>query len=100
MAETVELSHWLRNFVVATERDCQARWCARNPGEMFRCYFCGHHFVVGDEFRAIFTNYQGQAPGNPFTCRVCFERFGREDGLRQRWKEMNEELRRRFWWKF
>lgn len=57
----------LHDFEVATKEHCNARWSCGRPGERFRCYFCGHKFVVGDEFRMVFTNDIKGAGGNPLT---------------------------------
>lgn len=39
----------------------------------FECQFCGHQFVVGDTFAALYTNYKGQRSGNPIICEKCIK---------------------------
>lgn len=39
---------------VATEAECNARWNGLARGIGFRCYLCGHKFVVGDGWRWIY----------------------------------------------
>lgn len=56
---------------VATEDHCKTRWCARKPGEMFRCFKCGHKFTPGETVRWVFTNNIPGAGGNPFVCADC-----------------------------
>jgi hypothetical protein len=83
----------------ATERDVQARWGGARPGERFRCYLCGHKFIVGDLWRYVYANGGGEARapavghGNFMTCAAC-------DGLDvlERWGRACEEADRRFWW--
>lgn len=54
---------WLRDFVVVTPEQRKLPWSGGKDGKWFRCYFCGHKFIAGDEFRAIFTNDGGtEAP--------------------------------------
>jgi hypothetical protein len=55
----------------ATEQHCKLRWNCRKPGEMFRCFRCGHKFVPGDTVRWVFTNDVPGAGGNPFVCGPC-----------------------------
>ncbi|MDB6104090.1 MAG: hypothetical protein JWO52_4089 [Gammaproteobacteria bacterium] len=56
---------------VATERHCKLRWGCGKPGELFRCFSCGHKFVPGDVVRWVFTNDIPGAGGNPFVCASC-----------------------------
>ena len=83
----------------ATAEQCQANWCCAGPGVAFRCGFCGHKFVEGDLFRALYTNDLPDAGGNPFVCREC---NAETSELRKRWQEKRLDwasLRAgRFWW--
>ena len=74
---------------VANEHHLSLRWGGFGPGERFRCYLCGHRFMLGDYWRFVF----GIDSRNFMTCREC-------DGpdVHQRFKALNEELRMRFWW--
>lgn len=57
----------------------------------FRCYLCGHHFNVGDQWRWVAASGFGLA--NFLVCAKC-------DGpdVLERWKQQNEEAGNRFWW--
>jgi hypothetical protein len=73
----------------ATEKDCAALWGGEPNGERFRCYLCGRKFIIGDKWRWV---YSGEFI-NFLVCDVC-------DGpdVRNRWRDINEEASRRFWW--
>lgn len=70
---------------VATEEQCRAPWGAVDNGVRFRCYLCGHKFVVGDTVRWVYGNSPSpgiRAYGNILTCVECdgpniMERFAR-----------------------
>jgi hypothetical protein len=83
----------------ATAEDCRSRWGCGQPGEFFRCGFCGHKFKVGDKWQAIYTNDMPEAGGNPLYCAGC--KSGPE-ALRRRWAEKCREWQRKieneFWW--
>lgn len=85
----------------ATAEDCKARWSCGNPGEKFRCYFCGHKFAVGDVFKAIYSNSTPGAPGNPLCCAAC-RGDKTDDQLRvewsEKWAEWRDLTKNRFWW--
>lgn len=89
-----------REFVVADERACKSRWSGRVDSKAFFCAFCGHDFVIGDEYRMVYTNDMDGAGGNPLTCKPCWDVHGGFDGLRQKWLELWQEYRARFkyWW--
>ncbi len=78
---------------IATEAQCAARWSAGKPGEKFRCYLCGHKFVVGDIWRWVFGNTNGQALGNFLVCQKCDG-----DDVLERYKAAIAEAKQRFWW--
>ena len=92
------MQDWMIDFVRATPEQCKLPWSGGKDGKWFRCYFCGHKFAAGDEFRWIFTNDGSSAGGNPFTCRKCFEENGGVDGLKRLWKNINEVVKVKFWW--
>lgn len=77
---------------VATEEDCRAPWGGVKNGKRFRCYMCGHKFVVGDTYRWVYTNDTPGAGGNPIVCVKC-------DGpdVKERWAAMCKEARTKFW---
>jgi hypothetical protein len=81
---------------IATKEDCSASWGFIKNGERFRCYLCGHKFIVGDYWRFVFMN-DGTHPGcgNFLVCEKC-------DGedVKERFVKANEELRNRFWWAY
>jgi hypothetical protein len=77
----------------ATQKDVKARWSCGRPGERFRCYMCGHKFVVGDLWRAVYTNDTPGAGGNPLVCESCDS-----PDIKERWIERSEEARTKFWW--
>lgn len=93
------MADFFREFQVADEKTCRARWQGLPLGDGFFCAFCGHGFQEGDEYRAIYTNDIPGASGNPLCCRACFEASGGSSGLRERWRALWEEYRTRFkWW--
>ena len=83
----------------ATQKDCQARWSCGRPGELFRCGFCGHKFITGDKFRALYTNDIKGGYGNPLVCEQCNDTT---DRLRDKWTEKHskwrEAIKDEFWW--
>lgn len=85
---------------VADEQVCTAPWGGRKggrKGEHFRCYLCGHRFVVGEGYRLVMGNGKRTADGlacrNLITCDAC-------DGadVVDRFAKMVDEARTRFWW--
>lgn len=82
---------------VATAEDCAFKWACRKPGEAFRCFSCGHKFVVGDTVRWQFTNDTPGAGGNPFVCRACDD--GRDEIIKEI-KKRRAELKKAHWWWF
>ena len=76
-----------------TEKDLTIRWSCGKPGERFRCYICGHKFIVGDVVRWQYTNDTPGAAGNPLVCAAC-------DGpdVIEKWKECVRIASHRFWW--
>ena len=74
---------------VATIDDTQAAWSGYQNGERFRCYLCGHKFIVGDQWRFVF----GDGYINFLVCEKCDCA-----DVQQIWKDRNEELRNKFWW--
>lgn len=73
----------------ATGEDLAARWGGAAPGKRFRCYLCGHKFVLGDVWRWV----PGRRTINFLVCGDC-------DGpsVVDRWVEHVEDSKRRFWW--
>jgi hypothetical protein len=83
---------------VADEKICNARWSCGAPGEYFRCGFCGYKFVVGDKYRALYTNDIPSASGNPLVCEKCndttFSLRNRWFDKSNKWKKIREN---EFW---
>lgn len=98
------MAGWLKRngtLVEATEQHVNSRWCGYPDNRRFRCAFCGHKFVIGDKFRAVYTNSTPGASGNPFVCGKCnasdavlIEEWKQKHA---RFKQMKEE---EFWWFF
>lgn len=84
----------------ATEEDLKAKWSGRKDNSHFRCYLCGHKFILGDYWRFVnsksstFIDIFGKTwgVGNALTCEKC-------DGpdILERWVKMHEEAYNRFW---
>ena len=55
----------------ATEEECNASWNHRKNGARFRCYLCGHRFVVGDYWRWVYMGDVGRGFTNFLTCEKC-----------------------------
>lgn len=84
----------------ATEIDIRTPWYGHPKN--FRCGFCGHKFVVGDEVRSLYTN-DTRATGNPLACSSCVNQHnGDKEALRQAWIRLHEEFHAaregKFWW--
>lgn len=71
------------SLIVVTAEACEARWACGKPGEKFRCGFCGHKFVVGDLYRALYTNDMPGYGLNPLVCEKCDDV---NSVLRAKWK--------------
>ena len=75
---------------VATESDTKAPWNGGKDGKYFRCYLCGHKFVVGDYWRWVAHRY-----GNILVCKEY------DQDPAQKWTERHEEWDRlkegKFW---
>jgi hypothetical protein len=92
---------WFKAFSPVTEKNVNLPWGGGANGKWFRCYFCGHRFVIGDKFRSIFTNAKDEhntPGGNPLTCEKCFADFDGVDGLKAEWRRMHDVLKAKFWW--
>lgn len=76
-----------------TEEHLGRNWGGRGL-ELFRCYLCGHKFVIGNTVRWIFTNSHPQLPpGNPFVCESCDG-----DDVQKRMAEQHAEAKSDKWW--
>ncbi len=81
---------------IATEETCKARWFCGAPGKYFRCGFCGHKFIVGDKYRALYTN--DIAPGNPLVCEKCNDTTPLlRDKWLHKWVEWNRMRQNELW---
>ena len=72
----------------ATKEDVKMSWSVGRNGKYFRCYLCGHKFIVGDYYRFIFG--QGKCK-NIIVCEDC----DGEDAL-----DRMVEWERKFAWQF
>jgi len=70
--------------------DIARPWSGGKNGKYFRCYLCGHRFVVGDTAR-----WQDSKHGSFFVCSAC---DGPKDETIQKWIDMKTEYAVRFWW--
>lgn len=82
---------------IATKEECSAKWSGGNPGEYFRCAFCGYKFQPGDYWRWQYTGDIPNASGNPLVCKECDD--GPEE-TRKKWQEKCQEFRSDKWWWF
>lgn len=85
---------------VATAKCVATRWNCGEPGQLFRCAWCGHKFVVGDVVRCVYTNSDGDETrgigGNPFICQAC---DGPRDVILAKLRDQLAKFRdERFWW--
>ena len=80
---------------MATEEECQAKWSCGNPGEYFRCAFCGYKFKPGDYWRWHYTNSTKGAGGNPMVCEMCD--MDDRTALTEKWRTMIVEAKERMW---
>lgn len=78
-----------------TADDLRMPWGGGRSGEYFRCYLCGHRFVVGDVARWQYTNDTPGAGGNPMVCQSC---DGTKEQIVEKWKQMHAEQKGRMWW--
>ena len=82
--------------LVATEKHCKSWGGSRENGSKFRCYLCGHKFVVGDVWRFQYVNDIKGAYGNPLVCENCDE--GHEK-TRKKWVKLCKQYESdKFWW--
>lgn len=87
---------FFKEFKVADENTCKARWAGLPNGTLFYCAFCGKQFKPGDSYKAIYTNDIKGAGGNPLCCWYCYT-DGRREGevgderMRDLWKKRSEE---------
>jgi hypothetical protein len=76
----------------ASDKHLKQRWSGGKPGVRFRCYLCGHKFVKGDLWKAIFANHLPNTRGNFLVCDTC------DDGnALTRYQEMCQTLSD-IWW--
>src|SRR5574340_755940 len=82
---------------VATEKDCSVtKWSGAGPGVRFRCYLCGHKFIVGEGWRWVYS--AGRTFENADEKRmngvinfICCDSCDGPDVL-DRWVERNREF--------
>lgn len=78
---------------VATQHDVDACWSGEAPGRRFRCYMCGHKFVVGDPWRFVYMNNTRASCGNALVCTTCDG-----DDVVERMSAHAERGEKEFWW--
>jgi transcription elongation factor Elf1 len=78
---------------IATLAECNATWSGEKYGKRFRCYLCGHKFVVGDGWRFVLATHLNKGLTNFLVCDNC-------DGkdVLEKWEKANKEAKTRFWW--
>jgi len=90
---------FFNNWCTATEQHFNAPWSGVRPSAEytnFRCKLCGKRIQVGEVFMALYTNDMLGCGGNPLVCNL-HTNYSLEQ-LRQRWREICEEAKQRFWW--
>ena len=70
---------------IATEQDVTASWGGAKNGKYFRCYLCGHKFVIGDQYRFVF----GKDTVNCIVCQLC---DGTDEEVRGKWRKLQDEF--------
>lgn len=75
----------------ATDHECKVKWCGKPPGEWFRCYLCGHKFLVGDYWRFVFGGKSGLT--NFMVCKSCDG-----DDVIDRFIAHCKDLDTKYWW--
>jgi hypothetical protein len=74
-----------------TQHDLDARWGGSGPGERFKCYLCAHKFVLGDKWRWVY----GESNGNLIVCGAC---DGTNEEVVAKWKALCDEyFGNKFW---
>jgi len=76
---------------IATEKDCQGNWGGGKKGSRFRCYLCGHRFIVGDTWRWIYA-----VKNHVINFLVCTSCDGED--VQEKWLKHVEKGEREFWW--
>jgi hypothetical protein len=100
------MSEYFNKVRTATERDTKARWNGGQPGELFRCGFCGHKIQEGENYLILYTNDLKGAWGNPLVCYHHLDGdYADLEELRERWAAQHKEFRalrdgNNFWWFF
>ena len=80
---------------VVTREIIDQPWMGGKNGKYFRCALCGHKFVVGDTFRAVFTNNISGAGGNPLIGECC---DGTDEQVIDKWRQMHKDIKEKYWW--
>lgn len=78
-----------------TSEDLSYPWYGSSKAKKFRCRLCGHKFILGDDYRFVYTNYKSSKChyGNFLVCADC-------DGVDviDRAVAQEKEADQRFWW--
>ena len=84
---------------IADGATCKARWGCGEPGVRFKCYLCGHKFVVGDGYVMHVTpKHNDTYLPNFLSCDKCRVDAVFYDGIEAVWAKQVEESKTRFWW--
>lgn len=90
------MSAFFNTWKIATEETCRGPWLGEPNGVHFRCALCGHKFVPGDEYIAVYTNDLLVGGGNPLMCSTHRAPIL---AMRALWIERCQEyLSEKFWW--
>ena len=78
---------------IATESDLKASWSGGKNGKYFRCYLCGHTFILGDYWRWVYANGKDMPGINFIVCKEC-------DGpdVLERWADHKKHIEQVGWW--
>ena len=79
---------------LVTEADLHAAWSGGKDGKYFRCYLCGHKFVLNDVYRWVQCTNLGY--GNLMVCSSCDcpDVVQKWIDLHKEWEKLREG---RFW---
>ena len=76
---------------IATKQDVNAHWSGGCNGKNFRCYLCGHKFIIGDKWRWVYAGNAGLM--NFMTCAECDS-----EDVMDKWIEANKIVAMKYWW--
>jgi len=74
----------------------KGRWAGAKNSERFRCYLCGHRFILGGRRRCIYAGVVKLT--NLIVCEAC---DGTNEEVLKKWQAAFTEykaMREKFWW--